>query len=420
MSVDTYLGLNLSADGPIVKELYSQVSDEANNPEIMLSGHGDYSAPSENLTPAMSTWLSGQIEPFRKSALAELASDASQFRLGNKESELHGICHDIEFDRIDKETNEKINELYASFRTEYTGQIAEKQRLASDYSRMKGELARDAKNLSAARRATPPVLAGVVEGLLNYSNLVEILPSGIIALAGTILVAAVVGCGIHFLGKGLAERQYSWAESDEARQRNMFAIFGGALAVLFILAVLFTLQYVDLQEDIDRAALLGIEAPNILVVLIQLVGFNIAIYVVGTLLTFNQYDPNPDFAEKAEDLANAEKTLDALKDKHVFQPKKKRLLERDRARLALEAKAKQMDGMPGYDQLKKKQSMIETQDARVIAALSGYRNLLQKEIAKRDKNFRFRYPQKQSFPDESTDGLTLAQFAAADLYLYKV
>lgn len=420
MSVNAYLDLNLSPDGPIVKELYDKIPHEAENNAIALTGYGDYGAPSENLTPAMSTWLGWHITPVRGAALAELAADASQFRLGNKGGELHGICHDIEYDRLDKDTNEQINDLYASFRQQYIGQIDEKRRLSTDYSRMKGEYGRDAKNLSTARQATPPILAGLVEGLLNYSNLVEIAPSGIVALAGTILVAVVVGCGIHFLGKGLAERQYSWNDNEELKQSNMISIFGGAIAILFILAILFTLQYVELQDDIDRAALLGIDAPNIALILIQLIGFNIAIYLIGTVLTYHQYDPNPDFAKKAQDLTAAEKSLEALKDRHVYQPKKKILQKRDRERVALKEKARQMDGMAGYDQLKTKQSMIVTQDAKIVAVLSGYRNALQREIQQKNNDFRFKHPSAQAFPDEDDDGLTLAQFAAADLYLYKV
>lgn len=416
---EVYLNLDLSPTGTIAKDLFERVESEATRHELVLTGDGDPGSWSENLTPAMSSWLSMYIAPVRQRMLGQIDQFAKGFRLGGKGGEINGIVYAIEVDRVDRHANWDISKLYTDYKEKFGSDLACKAQLAYDYGRMRGELARDAVNKNFIQQSAPPALAGIVEGIFNYSNLIEVLPTGLISLGVTLVIMLVVGFGVHFLGQGLAERGYLSQRSPGDKNKNLGFIIGGFVALLLVLLIVFAIRYIGLQEDIQNAELIGAEPPNIALTVIQLIGFNLVIYLVGVLLTAKQFDPNPDFAKLAEDLNDAENSIAASKKRHVYDPKAKVLEKTEAEKRVLKTKAKQMDGMPGFAELQEMLNSLETQDARVIGLLSEYRNRLVHALEERDSGFRFKKNTAQSFDDDDGEDLSLAAFAASKLYLYK-
>jgi hypothetical protein len=416
---EDYLKLDLSPNGEVAKNLFDRVQVEAASHEIVLTGDGDPGSWSENLTPSMSSWFSLTIAPVRQRMLGQIDQFAKGFRLGNKDGEINGIFYGMEIDRVDRHVNWDICKLYTDFKEKYGSDLAGKAQLSRDYGRMRGEIGRDAINKSFIQQAAPPALAGIVEGFFNYSNLIEVLPTGLISLGVTLVIMLVVAVGVHFLGKGLAERGFRSEGSRHEKNKNLAFIIGGFATLLLILAIVFAIRYVGLQEEVQNAELIGIEPPNIALTVIQLIGFNLAIYLVGVLMTAKQYDPNPEFAKIAEDLNDAESEIASLKKRHVYDPKAKLIDKTVGEKRKLKEKARQMDGMPGYAELQELINQLETQDARVIGLLTEYRNRLAQAIQARDSAFRFKKNTAQSFPDDDGEDLSLAAFAAARLYIYK-
>lgn len=421
MTGDAYLNLDLSKDGEIAADLFGRIAGEATHQAegIVLTGDGDPGSWSENLTPEMNSWMTFNIAPVRQKMLGEIEQLARGFRLGDKGGEIMGIALPIEQDRLKRKLNWDTCKLYADFKERYGSKLNAQAKLQYEYGRMRGEIGRDAINRSSIAKSAPPAITGIVEGIFNYSNLVEVLPTGLISLSITLAIVLVVAIGVHFLGKGLAERGY-WNEvSNQEKQKHLLVTLGGLLALVIILSIIFTLRYVGLQEDVQRAELIGKEAPSILLTIIQLVGFNLAIYIIGVMTTVKQYDPNPEFSDKAQQLKEAEEELVALKKKHVYDIREK-LIEKCRLEnKKLEDKAKQMDGMEGYAELLAEMSKLEEKDYRVIGLLTEYRNRLRQAIKMKSGDFRFKKNTAQSFPDDDSEDLKLAEFAAARLYLYK-
>ncbi|AJP71333.1 hypothetical protein [Sphingomonas hengshuiensis] len=420
MTGDEYLNLDLSKEGKIAADLFGKIAGEAMHEEdIVLTGDGDPGSWSENLTPEMNSWMAFNVVPARQKMLGEIEQQARKFRLGDRGGDITGIVYSIEQDRLERKLNWDISKLYTDFKQQYGSDLSSKRQLRSEYSKMKAEIGRDAINRSFFIKSAPPALAGIIEGIFNYSNLIEVLPSGLISLGVTLVIVLVVAFGVHFLGKGLAERGYWMEAGRQERQKNIMITAGGFIALFIILAIVFAIRYIGLQEDVQRAELIGKDAPNIFLIVIQLVGFNLAIYLIGVLTTAKQYDPNPEFAELAEKLNEAEERLAKLKKKNVYDPREKLIEKRDLDNRRIKDKARQMDGMDGFAELLGELNKLEEQDNRVIGLLTEYRNRLRQAIRPKSGDLRFKKNTAQSFPDDDSEDLSLAEFAAARLYLYK-
>lgn len=381
-AVDRYTSLDLSAEGPLARALLDRAADEASNPRIALTAKGDPGTLSQGLTPVMNEWLGSRIGPLRGEALAELESQARNIKIA---ANVDGSLVEADVDRAEKQRAERRVEVLEAFNSKHKKLLDDVNRLQGEYDLIRAdEGGRDAK--VPDQRIEFGILIPLIllpESLLNFESFrrAPIIQSDAMALGATVLVGIGIAAAAYCIGLFIRQFNYFAREDDKERPRAGWPLYTWGSTLLFVsLGSVAAARYYYLLPRIQEAIVLGGPVPNLPFSIGSLLFGNLICFLVGAVLTFFLNDPNPEFADKAADLAKQRRRLRTVSRREVdatldqINARAKR--EKDEKR----RRARQMVGKPGYSQLYERFGRLSSKDTEVVGLLNAYRSALVRAI----------------------------------------
>jgi hypothetical protein len=397
------------------------VQEEATRAEITLSGDGDAGAMCASLTPEMAIWVGAHVSPTRQGALAELESAARRIPLGKG---LGGLLIEVEEDKLKREREKRRSDVYKEFHDNHAKILQECEEVENDYDRMRlEEGGRDA--IVPSRILEWGVLFPLVlipESMLNYSALRDGpgVNSDATAAGITIIAGLMVAMSAHLCGTFMKQFNH-WMRPDDKEQqwKGLRSVVIGIVLLVVVLAVVGYYRYYYLNQMQQTARMLGQSPPNIFVALVGTLGGNFGVFLLGSAFAYLLHDSNPDFS-------SLKKKCDKLKS-NITSKRKAELTDK---LIAIDARLKrdvdkrravsqQMNGKLGYDELREQFSRFLTKDHEVVGLLKKYQARLAATIEQRDSNYTFERPFVGVERGGERVKVSLADFAASPLHLYK-
>jgi len=373
-ALDRYIEFDVTEASPSAQALQARINQEASNSMLHLTAAGDEGALSQGLTPVMSEWLMTRIAPVRGPALAELEAQARTIKIANN---VDGVLVEAEQDRVERHCARRRQEIISKFNRDNKKLLERCGQLSDDYNRYRAEENRDAKvpNKWIEFGILIPVVM-IPEAMLNFESFrrAPIIQSDAMALGATILVGFGIAAAAYCIGLFIRQYNYfSQPDSDE-RQRSGWPLYTWGSSALFVsLGSVAVARYYYLLPRIQEAIVLGGPVPNIPVSIGSLLFGNLICFLVGAIITFFLNDPNPAYADTAENLNKAQAKVDRLKKRRIVsqldQIDQRAKLEREGAK----RRHDQMSGRPGYTQLRERFDRLLAKDAEVLGALQAYR-----------------------------------------------
>lgn len=376
-ALDKYLEFDLSEHAPATQALAARAPQEAVNAQLHLTAAGDDGALSQGLTPAMNEWLMTRIAPVRGPALADLESQARGIKIATN---VDGVLVEAEQDRVERHKARRTQEIVGKFNRDHKQLLERCARLTDEYNRIRAEEGRDAKvpNKWLEFGVLIPVVM-IPEAMLNFESFrrAPIIQSDAMALGATILVGFGIAAAAYCVGLFIRQFNYFAQPDSGERQRSGWPLYTwGSSALLMSLGSVAVARYYYLLPRIQEAIVLGGPVPNIPVSIGSLLFGNLICFLVGAIITFFLNDPNPAYADAAENLNKVQAKVDRLIKRKISaqldQVEHRAKLERETAR----RKHDQMTGRPGFSQLRERFDRLSAKDAEVVGALQAYRMAL--------------------------------------------
>lgn len=416
-AVDRYTSIDLSSNGLIVRELLDRAPDEAASPSLVLSAKGDKDALSPGLTPAMKEWLNSRIAPVRGEALAELETQARGIKIANN---VDGSLVEAEIDRKERWRSEQHVDVLGAFNRRHKELLENVNRLQGEYNRIRAdEGGRDAKtpNKWVEFGILIPLIL-LPESLLNFESFrrAPIIQSDAMALGATILVGIGIAAAAYCIGLFIRRFHYYARPYDHERPRAGWPLYmWGSTLLAVSLGSVAVARYYYLLPRIQEAIVLGQPVPNIPFSIGSLLFGNLICFLVGAILTFFLNDPNPDYAEKAEQLRKHKKRLRGLSRREVDSKLDQVDARAKRDKDEAQRRAQQMVGQPGYSQLRERFGRLTAKDTEVVGALNAYRGALVRAL----NNPHFEFEMRELTADRADDVVRVKpqHFAAIPLEL---
>jgi hypothetical protein len=237
-------------------------------------------------------------------------------------SELNKLVRDKE------ETMESARTVF-SRENNYKDAQTEKEGTHSRYHRMLKD------NGGKPPRMTPfwvylPGLIGVgaVEALINYSTFEEKFDAAGLAMGMTLIIAFVFAAVSHVHGGYLKQRHALIGRDVEKSKRNQTLIVQAVASLLLMVALagLIIIRYYVIQDEINQAPManslpgLGLPGaetgePSVWALLFPTILFNLAVWGLGTFISYWVHDARPDFKEAKRDYEKAAKKFRVLDNK---------------------------------------------------------------------------------------------------------
>lgn len=422
MSLDTYLRLNLAADGELAKALFARADAEAQRKTVPLTPPCSTDGTPAYLTPSMSTWFNAQIQPVRRSALQEVLALISSMPVGNSGNKAKLFEH--ERDKLDAEAAQKIVAERQLF--EHSSNINDVHRKlraeSMRYEAMVHQYGEALKWRPGWYWTVLIFMIFVLEGLINFESFLKI-PGFTPALSvGSFIgVSTAFAVSAHFVGvivKQWKERLGGSISRTEKMKTRM--LLGGA-AVLFVLAFGFVIyaRWALLGDVILRRSQTtgeDIGTEEVVRFAGTLIG-NLIVYVMGIIWAYVRHDSIPEFSELRNTVERLQARESSLLDRQLAGRNRRHISkaqdETEKLRRAIDAQSRQVkdyqSGRARFDQLRE-------QDARVVSLLDEYRTLLF-EKAEDGQSLSFVFDNAAKVAVETEESLTTDQYSAAQLAL---
>jgi len=169
---------------------------------------------------------------------------------------------------------------------------------------------------------------GVVEALINYSTFEEKFDAAGLAMGMTLVIACVFAAVSHVHGGYLKQRHALIGRDVEKSKRNQTYIVQAVASLLLAVALagLIMIRYYVIQDEISQspfgnglpgAGLPGAETedPSVWALLMPTILFNLAVWGLGTFVSYWVHDARPDFKEAKRDYEKAAKKFRVLDNK---------------------------------------------------------------------------------------------------------
>ena len=418
MAVEHYLQLDLAADSAAARDLQARVPREAAHPKISLTGDGDPGALSGNLTSEMNAWLSDHVARARSRALAAVESAAGAIRLkGN----VAGICKQIEDDRLKRDRARRQADVSKVFFDTHRNRLQELASTRADYEGLQAqEGGREARVPSKLADYGVPALIMVPEFFMNVASFAKL--AGVPAIGFGLSAVVALAIAVAAFMTGTYWKAYHWyMPHDDAEQRSKgLRRIGIAMTLLTIsLAAVGYARFSMVMEQVEAATILGLTPPNVVAQTAGLLAGNLLVFAIGAAVTYLMHDENPAYAEKAAAYRKQEAEVEGLRRRELEA--KLAAIGRDyqQKRNAMLAKAKQMDSLPDFLPIVDQISAIEGKDNEVVGALRNYQIALSDQLLTSDPDFHFSGPQSDRYAAHSAAVVSLAEFRALPLQLYR-
>lgn len=371
---ERYLDLNVSEGSPVSQVLLSRAPQEALSGQSHLTASGDEGSLSAGLTPAMNEWLMTRIAPVRGPALAELEAQARGIKIAGN---VDGLLIEAAQDRIERHRVRRTQEIVSAFNRDNKQLLERCAQLNGEYNRIRAEEGRDAKvpNKWIEFGILIPLVM-IPEAMLNFESFrrAPIIQSDAMALGATILVGFGIAAAAYCMGLFVRQFNYYAQPDSRERQRSGWPLYTwGTLALLVSLGSVAVARYYYLLPAINDAIVLGTPIPSIPVSIGSLLFGNIICFIVGAIVTFFLNDPNPEYADAAENMQKVQRKVDRLMKARVQsqldQIDHRAKLDRETAR----RKHDQMASRPGFTQLRERFDRLTAKDAEIVGVLQSYR-----------------------------------------------
>ena len=427
-AVDAYQQCDFSAQSSAKGELMARVATEAARGTTidLTPARMKFAAQlSAGLTPAMAAWVASRVAGPRGKAIAAINSafQSQQMPEGSPKASFF----EVERDGIRTRHLASQIDQATQFLDHNRPLIDRVNRARFEFNTLKAGHGREPVSQRTWAYIAALLLLVVLEAFINFESFrkVPYITSPFLATGATMAVAIAVATASHFHGIVVRQWNYLFSPQDPgdtahgSRQGDAARrLIIGGLLILVALGMVAGSRYYYLKDVIAQAMILGQRPPS----MVGGIGFmllgNIVAYLVGTLVAYSMHDPDPNFAEKAKELSQAESKLAQLKEKRLAQQEtQRRGLEN-----ALNSAANQSNTVrgPNHSDLRAMVEQVVEKDQEVLSALMDYRNELVATLNVDDDKPLFRLPEGASdevLPSSLDRTLSPRQYASETLML---
>lgn len=374
----TYGNLNLDASGPLAKELFGQVDEEADQGDIRLtSAHNANIDNPSNCTPRMVSWCQRNIVAARRAAIADVRGEFDKATYGKGAT---GFVYELERDKFEAEKFKSIRMEREAFQAkhEVSQLIEEHNKARNAYAEKVSEQGRDAQEWEPIKYWIVMSLVGVVEASINWESFLRI-PNftPFFATGLVVLVALAFMWSSHILGRITKQRKELFGGFVGRTDRRSAGQELGLGLVLFMLGIGAVVwgRWFFLSDVIIRRHALGDNSSwtDYLEFGGSVLG-NLIVYFIGVVWAYWKHDAIPGFAElrrgleklQARQLVMFRKLLEDRTQRFILEERKKQeeLNRRDQ---------EQRKQLRNYQQIRLNADFIFQKDSQVIALLTEYR-----------------------------------------------
>jgi hypothetical protein len=417
-ALQKYLQLDLSGTSPAARDLHGRVEREAALPDISLTGDGDAGSLSPNLTPGMSAWLSDNVTRLRQGALSFAESKAGRVKL---DGGVQGIVRGIETDRQRRHRNQRRSEETARFYERHQFKLHEAEQTDVEYRGLKTrEGGREAQTPALWIDLAIPLAIMIPEFFMNYVSFTKL--AGVPAIGFGLSAVVALAVALSAFMTGTFVKAYSFYMHSDREGRRSRGLRQIAIAVVLLLVSLCSVAYARyhmVMEQWEAAKVIGLPLPSVPALTLGLLAGNLLVFALGAGVTFMIHDENPDYARKAKLYHTFRAFVDAAKKKQL-EPKLRQIESAYRQKTDLIGKmAILMESQPDSHVIDDMMAEIEGKDGEVLGLLANYRAGLVERLTDRDPDFGFSGPVTERHATKGAERLTLAEFNAAALHLYR-
>lgn len=395
MSLAEYQALDLSAGGPIARDLAAQLDAEAMQPSLQLSApHGADANGPALLTSAMGAWYKEHVASARRSALGEVQQGFAEEKTpaGNE-----GFLVEAERDRIEQNKQNALATERANFfqRKEIGDLNAEIGRLHTEYERKRAEHGRDAQPWRPAMYFFGLFLFVMAEYPINLSAFLKIdFLTPAFATISVTLIAFGLAFSSHLIGQVVRQWSERFGENVTGRLKaESLRLLGVGVLLLLIgaAAIVFSRSYL-VAEAVARSEALGEEGASTVSIYGLALIMNVFVYAIGLAWAIVFHDPVPNFMEERHRLEVLRARL-RKRYRTLLEPKQRqRIEEAQRAREQADRReADQAKSLRNHTRHRARFEEVRKLDARVLALLENYRSRLLASARQRGLHTRFAY-----------------------------
>jgi len=427
MSVEKYVGLDLSSSSASVSSFMGRASREAAQMVISLTSarQAHNSSQPGYFTAEMSAWYSKNIAGARIAALGQVGSALENDVVG--EGNVQSLFIEAERDKArSRHLAQSITQ--AQQFVDRSGPILEEyQDRRQNFETLKSQLGREPIRTSTLLYALGLFVVVMLEAFINFESFMRVpyITSPFLATGATTAVGLGVGFAAHL--HGTVFRQWNFlfspnAVSDtEHKSRRNDAIKRLAVGLVLLtiaLGMVAGSRYYYLRDVITQAIVLGGPQPSMFGGISFMLLGNIVAYGIGSMVAYYMHDPHPIYAEQDREFTKIAKRRAALE--------KQRELARASLGTGLGSELKKFENQdktargPNYSDLRTRVDAVLNKDQEVLGVLQAYRSQLISEISDRGSSATFRLPEgshEQLLPMSLDRVMSAEDYASVQLYL---
>lgn len=388
MTVQKYVGLDLSDRAPAVAALMDKASKEASQNSISLTSARQAFNGSQPgyFTPEMSAWYLSNVSGHRIAALGKLSSEFEADIVGD--GNVKSLFVEAERDKVrSKHRVQSINQAQ-QFLDRSLGVLEEYQLRRQGYETLKAQLGREPVRTNLWLYALGLLIVVMLEGFINFESFMRVptITSPFLATGATIAVALSVGFAAHLHGTVFRQWNFLFSpntvgdpEHKSRRKDAIKRLVVGLILLGFALGMVGGSRYFYLRDVITQAIVLGGPRPSMLGGILFMMLGNIIAYGIGAMIAYFMHDPHPIYAEHDRELRKITKKRAALE--------KKREQERQELRMGLDTELKGLFNQDqiarglNYVDLRAQVDAVLNKDQEVLGVLQAYRSRLVGEIS---------------------------------------
>ncbi|MEE7457872.1 hypothetical protein MPAR168_02835 [Methylorubrum populi] len=395
MSLVEYQALDVSAEGPLARDLAARLETESDQPILSLSApHGASAESPALLTSAMRAWYQQHVAATRQSALGEVRRGLADEKTaaGNE-----GFLLEAKKDGIEQAKQNNLATERANFfqRKEIIDLNAEIARLHTEYERKRAEHGRDAQTWRPGLYYFGLFLFVMAEYPINLSAFLKIdFLTPAFATMSVTLIAFGLAFSSHLIGQVIRQWSERFGENVTGRLKaESLRLLGIGVLLLLIgaAAIVFSRSYL-VAEAVARSDALGEGGASTVSIYGLALIMNVFVYAIGLAWAIVFHDPVPNFMEERHRLEVLRARL-RKRYRTLLEPKQRqRIEEAQRARdQADRREADQAKSLRNHTRHRARFEEVRKLDARVLALLENYRSRLLAAARQRGLHTRFVY-----------------------------
>lgn len=386
--LEAYCALDFSAQGPTAQSLMEQVDNEAAEPEISLS---DCVGPvPANLTHNMRSWYESAVLGMRNSAL-----DGIVAHLNSIDQSRHGnpVFYERDLDAAREDNVLAKRKSLADIRTKNGSKYDDLAQLRADEvkARTRFETLRARHNREP--KTTNPLIyfplllaIGLAEAAINFDafNSIDFFTPAI-ATGTTIVIAIALAVSSHYTGTTLKQFKALFGKATDDYERfaawKMLGIAATTLTTALGAVAFSRFYYLETTSIVNAG--FGTQGPS----LYQVVGgsmiSNVLVWLVGVAFAYIFHDADPAFpvAKDALDKAHsAREKVEKQFEKALHSEFEKHDAVLEKRIKDINGSARSLSSVPEVAAAADMMQLLKAQDARVLAVLSQYRQLLLQRV----------------------------------------